>query len=57
MGMSMPGGPAGAGHPGAPPQLHMMGPGGPGGPQKLTLPPPQVLGKPVQTPPPAGTAK
>jgi FKBP-type peptidyl-prolyl cis-trans isomerase FkpA len=43
MGMSMPGGPAGAGGPhGMPPQqMHL---GGPGGPQKLTLTPPQKPG-------------
>ena len=45
MGMSMPGGPAGAGPHGMPPQqMHMGGPGGPGGAQKLTLTPPQKLG-------------
>jgi FKBP-type peptidyl-prolyl cis-trans isomerase FkpA len=53
-GMSMPGGPAGAGAPGPhgmSPQMHL---GGPGGPQKLTLPPPQQLQKPGAQP---GAAK
>jgi FKBP-type peptidyl-prolyl cis-trans isomerase FkpA len=52
MGMSMPGGPAGAGPHGMPSQpMHL---GGPGGPQKLTLTPPQKLGAQPASP---GAAK